>query len=593
MSNACPRLAAFIFILLILTSPVLAQESISVSAEVDRATISTDDLLTLTLTVAGDYQQLGEPQLSLMSGFNIIGSSRSSQFSMVNGAVTARTIFTYRLEPSGPGTYTIDRLTISVNGSSYQTDPITVEVVQGAAPTPTPDAVFQPPDGESPVPTISGDLAGQDLYVEADVDKPRPFLGQQIIYRFRFYQAVNLFSQPRLEWPAFGGFWTEDLTPNKVYEQDIAGRLYRVTEVRQALFPTVAGQTTIQTTTLTIPGDFFSRDVVLKTEPVLVDVQQLPDNAPDGFLGAVGQFKITARAEPIEARVNEPVTLFVRIWGAGNLATLPDPTEEVQRLLPNWRVYDPQTTTNVSQEDDAIRGEKLFERLLVPRTEGGLEIPSFGLVYFDPGDGAYHRVATEPLLINVAPGENVTPALTANRNDKKDITLLGSDIRHIKPAPPSLAMHRRPLLEQPGYWLGWFLPPLAVAGAWIWERRRRRLFSDLAYARAQRARRLARKRFGQARKQTRQDENAAYAIVARALTTFLGDKFNLPSAGLTRDSIRQALVAQNVPDDLIERSLSCLDWADSGRFAPVAAGRSADELVDAAEAIVEELERTL
>jgi hypothetical protein len=593
MSKLCLRLCVSVWVLFVLAAPVSAQGSINVTAEVDRTTISTDDLLTLTLTVAGDYQQLGEPQMSLMTGFNVVGSSRSSQFSMVNGAVTARTVFSYRLQPTGPGTFTIDRLTVPVNGSNFQTEPITIQVVQGEAPTPTPDTVFEPSEAESSASPGASGLAGQDLYVAADVDNPRPFIGQQIIYRFRLYQAVNLLGQPRLEWPVFSGFWAEDLAPNNVFEQDTAGRRYRVTEVRQALFPTVAGQTTIQPTTLTIPGDFFSRDVILETEPVLVNVQQLPHTAPDGFLGAVGQFDMTAVVEPVEARVNEPVTLIVHIQGAGNVANLPDPTEEAQSLFSDWRVYDPQTTTTVGQNGDTIQGEKLFERLLVPRIEGDLNIPAFALVYFDPGAGEYHRIETDPLVVHVAPGESVTPGLAVNGNGKQDITLLGSDIRHIKAAPPTLATHRTPLLEQPAYWLGWGLPPLAVAGAWIWERRRRRLSSDLAYARAQGARRSARKRLAQARKQARQDEDDAHAIVARALTEYLGDKFNLPSAGLTREDIRQTLVAQNAPDALIDRSLNCLDWADSGRFAPVAAGRSADELIDAAQSIIAELEHAI
>jgi len=147
------------------------------------------------------------------------------------------------------------------------------------------------------------------------------------------------------------------------------------------------------------------------------------------------------------------------------------------------------------------------------------------------------------LLVQVAPGENVASGPPPSGDNKQDVTLLASDIRHIKAAPPSLATHRRPLLAQPVYWLGWVAPPLAVVGAWVWERRRRRLSSDVAYARAQRARRLARKRLSQARKWAREDEDvrestrlsssqaqsndAAYTAVARALTDYLGDKFNL------------------------------------------------------------------
>jgi hypothetical protein len=578
------HLLTFTCLLFTLASPALAQQGISFTAEVNREAISTDQQLTLTLTVSGNYQQLGRPQLPLLSGFEVVGSSQSSQFSMINGVTSQKMVYTYRLQPTGADTFTIDPVSIQIDGATYQTDPITVQVSQGAAPTQSP---AQPSQGQAPQeqsPATPGEgLAGQDVYIEADVDNPTPVVGQQIVYRFRFYQGVNLFDQPRLEQPTFSGFWTQDLAPNNVYEQIVAERRYRVTEVRWALFPTAAGQVTIEPSQLTIPGGFFSRDTTLATEPVDVNIRPLPEGAPGDFAGAVGQFEITAWAEPTKTRVNEPVTLFVRVSGVGNLNALPDPTAGAEERLADWRVYDAQTTTNTEQDGDTIRGDKLFERLLVPKTEGDLSLPAFALAYFDPQTSEYRQVETQALVIHVAPGEN----------DKQAVVLLAGDIRHIKAAPPALATRRTPYLERPLYWLGWIAPLLAVVGVWTWERRRQRLSSDVAYARAQRARRLARKRLAQARKQAREDEDAAYTAVARALGDYLGDKFNLPPAGLTRDAIRQALEQHAVPGALIERALAGLDWADSGRFAPMAAGRDVGELVDEAEDIVAELERSI
>ncbi len=580
----------FIFLILLLTLavPALAQDAVTFSAEVDRTTLSTEQLLTLTLTVSGDYQQVGDPQLPLMSDLNVVGSSRSSQFSMVNGVVSARTAFIYRLQPTGSGTFIIDSATISVDGRTYQTDPIEIQVTQGQAPTSTPQ------EGDSgaaptPPPGASSGLSGQDLHAEADVTDPTPFVGQQTVYRFRFYQAVNLFGQPRLEWPNFNGFWSEALTPNNVYEQTAGGRRYRVTEVRQALFPTTAGPVTIPAAQLIIPGDFFNADVTLSTGAVEVDVQPLPEDAPDDFDGAVGQFEIEAWVEPAETRVNEPVTLFLRVAGAGNVAALNDPSASAKETLADWRVYDPQVNTEVGQDGEIIRGEKLFERLLVPTQAGELTLPSFALSYFDPAAGQYRRVETPPLTVQVAPGEDL-PGATPVGEGKQAIDVLGSDIRHIKAAPPTLTMGRASLTAQPLYWLGWILPLLAVAGVWIWERRQRRLSSDVAYARAQRARRLAHKRLAQARQDVGTDPDAAYAAVARALTDYVGDKFNLPAAGLTHDAIQRVLAEQAIPDDLIDRTLNCLTWADSGRFAPGAAGRGAGALVAEAETILTGLE---
>jgi hypothetical protein len=579
-------LACVVGSLLTSAGPALAQDDVTFTASVDRNTISTDDLLTLQLTLAGSFRGVNQPQLPPLDGFAVVGSSQSSQFSIVNGKMSSQVVFTYRLQPTKVGALTIPAIAIQIGGQTYQTEPVAVEVTQGSAPQ------AQQPDTEAPADTTAPtELAGQNLYVEADVDNEAPVVGQQIIYRFRFYQAISLFNQPSLNWPDFTGFLHYDLTPNNQYYQHVEGREYLVTEVRRALFPTVPGETTLAPSTLTIPGDMFNRGVELQTNPVSVDVRPLPEGAPEDFAGSVGQFEIEAWVDPTESRVNEPVTLFVRVTGAGNVDVLPDPTEGAEEALTGWRVYDPQVTTNVGQEGDVIRGEKLFERPLVPRTDGELTIPSFGLSFFDPAEGAYRRVETEPLAVRVAPGEAQAPGPVLV--GKQDVVVLASDIRHIKPAPPALATDRTSLLAQPLYWVGWGLPLLAVVGTWLWDRRRRYLEHDVAYARAQRARRLARQRLSEARKLVETDQDAAYAAVARALTAYLGDKCNLPAAGLTRDTIQRTLTECSVPDEATDRLLACLDWADSGRFAPAAAGRDVSELVQEAEEIITELEERI
>jgi hypothetical protein len=579
-------------ILLGLANPANAQDDVTFTASVDRSTITTDDLLTLQLTLTGAFNNANQPQLPVLEGFAVVGSSQSSQFSIVNGRTSSQVVFTYRLQPIETGSLTIPAIPIKMDGQTYRTEPIGIEVAQGSSPQ------AQQPTREAHADTSApGELSGQNIYVEAEVDNLAPVVGQQIVYHFRLYQAVNLLSQPQLSWPNFTGFLGYELSPSTQYYQQAAGKQYLVTEVRRALFPTAGGQVTIGPATLTVPGDFFNRGVQLQTQEVTVNVHPLPEGPPEDFAGAVGQFEIEAWIEPAEGRVNEPVTLFVRVFGAGNVSTLPDPTQGVEETLLGWRVYDPQVTTDVSQDGDVIQGEKLFERPLVPKTDGDLTIPPLALSYYDPEAGMYHRVETEPLAVRVAPGEAQTPGPVFAGTGKQDVVVLASDIRHIKPAPPALVTNHTSLLEQPFYWLGWGMPLLTVAGTWLWDRRRQHLAHDIAYARAQRARRHARQRLSEARKLVRtgksEDENAAYATVAHAVTSYLGDKLDLPAAGLMRNSTQQALSTSSVPTELIDRVLACLDWADSGRFAPVAAGRKAEDLVQEAEEIIARLEESI
>jgi len=575
-------LVCLVFLSLVPIAPAFAQGEVTFSASVDRSAIRTDEWVTLELTLTGTFKSAGKPEFPPLEGFAIVSSGQASQFSLINGKMSSQVVFTYRLEPTRVGTLTIPSISIEVGKQTYQTQPVTVEVTQGAAPPPGQPTVQAP-----------GELAGQDLYVEASVNHAAPFVGQQIIYSFRLYQAVNLFNQPGLDWPDFTHFLTYDLSPNKQYNQSAAGRRYLVTEVRRALFPTTPGEVTLDPAVLTVPGDFFNRGFQMETAAVTVNVQPLSEGAPTGFSGAVGQFEMEAWVEPPETRVNEPVSLFVRVSGAGNLSMVSDPTAGEADALTGWRVYDAQVETEVSQEGDTIAGQKVFERLLVPAVEGDLTLPAFELAYFDPLTGEYRSLETAPLSVQVAPGEAQPPGPVIVGEGKQDVIVIGSDIRHIKTAPPSLVAEPVSLVTQSLYWAGWGVPLLAVVGTWLWDRRRRALRQDVAYARAQRARKLARKRLAQARRLVSTDKNAACAAVARALAHYLGDKFNLPSAGLTRDTIQQALAARSVPPDLAARLLACLDWADSGRFAPGSGGRDTEALVREAEDTIAELEEAI
>lgn len=69
------------------------------------------------------------------------------------------------------------------------------------------------------------------------------------------------------------------------------------------LFPTQWLETIIRPAWLNNPGGFFERDEALATQPVAVDVQPLPADAPAGFNGAVGQFSLAAVAAAAAAAV--------------------------------------------------------------------------------------------------------------------------------------------------------------------------------------------------------------------------------------------------------------------------------------------------
>ena len=572
------RLLLLLLLILLTAAPVEAQSP--VTAEVDRDHLSLGDLLTLTVTVRGAGLGASAPDLPPLDDFDMVGFSTSTQVSVVNGRMSVEAAYLYRLRPLRSGELTIPSIPVTLKGQTYTTDPITVQVEGGNA----------PPAGETPTPQAApapDTLAGQDFFVEAEVDNANPYLGQQVVYTFRFYQAVNLLTQPRYDGPSFTGFWNRPQPDQTQYTTRAAGRTYRVTELHTLLFPTAAGEQTIEPATLTIPGGFFSPDEILRTKPVVVRVRPLPPGAPPDFGGAVGQFTIAAEADRTRGKVNDPITLRVTLSGTGNIETLPDP---VWPELPGWRAFESKATTNAGVQNGRLSGHRIYERLMVPGEAGDFTLPSISYTYFDPQTETYQTIATDPIPVTIAPADAEPPLPALPGSNKETVQRLASDIRHIKPVPPLLEAAPPPLTGRPLYWLAWGVPLLLLGGNALWLRRQAHRRRHSALYRSLQAAKKARNALARARA----EGTDPYAAAGRILTAYLSDKLDRPTAGLTHTDLHRLLQGANVTTPLIQQVQKVLAESDMGRFSPAAGNPAhAQRLLKETEQLIGELEKEL
>lgn len=584
-----PIILAVLVLPLVGTGAVQAQSPIYV--EVDRTTLSTDETLLLMVTLnSASILNAPRPALPPLQGLSIVGSSSSSQISIVNSDITSLVVYRYQLQPYEIGDLVIDSISVNIDGRTYSTDPIAIHVTQGSGvPSSTPPN-RQP--GRQPAITTT-ELAGQDLFAEAEVDNPTPYVGQQVVYTFRFYQAVNLWDQPQYEGPTFTGFWSEHQSDQEEYQAQAAGRIYRVTEIRTILFPSVVGPATIEPARLTIPGGFFSKGKTLQTKPVELNVQPLPADAPAGFGGAVGQFTLAATVDVPQGKVNEPLTWKVTLSGRGNVSTAPDP---VWPEMDGWRSFESQATINTEVREGQVVGSRVYERLLVPGAEGAFTIPPVEYVYFDPDTGQYQTIRTESRPVSIAAGAPGTPTYQpatddlATEDQKEAVEQLASDVRHLKPVPSRLAGGSQPMTRSALYWAAWAFPVLGAVGYFVWQRRQRYWENNLGLARRSQARKQARKALTQARKQN-QD---AYDAAGQILRVYLADKLDRPVAGLTHQALAELLAGQGVETGLIEQVEVILVSSELGRFAPGADDPGhAESLLQKVDALIGTLERVL
>jgi tetratricopeptide (TPR) repeat protein len=543
--------------LLFVGADASAQQEFQVEASVDRTVATLDDQILLEVVVRG-VQRSAAPAApaTLEEDFDAYYRGSSQSISIVNGEMSASNTFTWLLVPKREGKLVIGPFEAGHRGRRYKTDPITIEVSGRAS-------------------GRSGTEEGRDLFVVTRVDKEEAFVNEQIRYTFYLYSAVRV-SNLNYSPPQFEGFWVEKLQEGeKQYHKIVNGRQYRVIEVSTAIFPTTSGTLGIDPARLRLVEltdrsfSFFDRGVerVLRSRPVEVEVKPLPASGrPADFGGAVGEdLAISAKLDQTEVEEGEPVTMTVRVRGAGNVRTFSKPRVPE---LPQFKVYDADTQTDV-RSLDRVTGSRTWEVVLVPREAGEFNVPPVRLSYFDTRSEKYSTIETDPMrIIAVRTARSQRMLAEARPHMQQEIEVLGEDIAHIR-TDVAVSDQLEPLYAQPVFLALLPLPLLAVGAAFAVRRRRDQLASDVALARSSRARKIAHRSLSQAERFLKAGRSEEfYAEVSRALLQYVGDKLNVSASGLTHDDLREHLSGAGANEDTCERVVQVLEHCDAARFSP-------------------------
>jgi len=135
-------------------------------------------------------------------------------------------------------------------------------------------------------------------------------------------------------------------------------------------------------------GDPFGRTItyMLQSQPIKIIVDPLPEGAPQGFRGAVGDFYLDVELDKNRVKADEPVNFTVTISGTGNVKLLETPDLVLPAGVEN---YPPKVTEEINREGEVISGKKMFEYLLIPRNPGKRRFEPVTYVCFDPARGEY------------------------------------------------------------------------------------------------------------------------------------------------------------------------------------------------------------
>ena len=138
-----------VFFLFFLTASKAFAE-IKIKAEVDKASIATDETIIYKLAVSSSEKNLPEPKFPEFTGFKIVSSLRSSNISFAQGSMRSVTAYSFVLAPATEGRFKISPSRIDFKNKVYESESFEIDVKMGSNPI---DRGFRPekPDAEAPI----------------------------------------------------------------------------------------------------------------------------------------------------------------------------------------------------------------------------------------------------------------------------------------------------------------------------------------------------------------------------------------------------------------------------------------------------------
>jgi hypothetical protein len=582
---------------LLVPNAALSQDEVSVSLQVESRTVYMGESFLVQIVVDGS-DSAEQPDLSRVEDFSVEylgGSNNSSQsITIINGklerVVQRGFIFSYRLTPTRVGTLSIPQITVKTDRKSYRTIPTVIEVTK---------------PGETDDFKLRTRLSRETCYVGEPVTLDVIWYLRRDVQDFRF--TAPLLSSPDFEFAApevridnSKRYYRIPIGGGEVIAEKGRGMLDGVTYATLtftiAMIPKRPGSFVIPEFIVACESatgrvsrrdffddffrdDFFSfrrgemKKYVVPSNTLSLLVKDLPaEGRPPGFAGHVGEYRLSAAAEPTEVNIGDPITLTVTIEGPDFLEHIDLPPLQDQSLLArDFKIPD-------ERADGTIRGaKKVFTQTIRARSEDIEQIPPIELVYFDTKKEKYEIARSDPIPIKVNP----TRVVTASDAEGIEAAPLGTPLEQWREGiaynfegPAVLAPQEYGILSvaTKAGWLALVLiPPVAyfalLAGVLTARSRRR----DPAAKRARGAFRRLEKRLREASRSA-SGEGEFQERALGALRDYLGDKLDRTGATITTMDIESAFDNRGVQRDLTEAMLDVFHALEAGAYAGSAFG---------------------
>jgi BatD DUF11 like domain len=542
----------------------------SLTASLDRDTITLGDQATLSLTFeGGQSRNVPTPRVP---GLQFTQTGTSQNVSIINGAMTSTVTVSFSVTPRQAGEFTIPALTADLNGEQVSTLPIKLTVTTAAAPT-----------------AAAVNSGSEVAFLKFVFPKNKTYVGEPAVGRLELYLRDDVQN--------FGNFQitsspTDGFSAGKTVEMQNQRRRVQVGNRVYTIIPLAVPLTAVRTGALTVgpitasvvvvlpgrdqEGDAFFRQffnqgqqkqVTLATDPIEVQSLPLPaENVPANFNGAIGNYSMAVTAGPTNIAVGDPITVHVQISGRGALdaVKLPD-----QSAWADFKLFPP--TTHFEPADQlGLEGTKTFEEIVTPQSTEVRALPEFSFSYFNPDDGRYHTLTQPAVPLTVkAASATPLPAIAVAKNAATE-NQSPQDILPIKETLGTPSRNQTPLVAQPVFLGVQAVPVIAFLAALIWRKRTDNLANNPRLRRRRAVAQLIANGLEDLKKYAAANQpDEFFATLFRLLQEQLGERLDCPASAITENVVEEQSMLRVAPAALRAALREQFQLCNQARYAPV------------------------
>jgi len=330
--------------------------------------------LSIGLEIIGEnYQQQSPVRLPDLSKFEILGNATESVAAIdpETGNVVRQVLYHLILQPKHAGKTRIGSALVQVNGKTYKSEPFEILVRDGKRKN----------EAWGRSVSMVMEVLDKEVYENQPVNvvlklkaNPHNYLDFRKVNQIKLPQKTKNIYTVNLK--------REDIEIDKNDEtaMQVIASFVVVPEKDGNLFVSPATA-------------LFNEERIL-SNPLKIHVKKLPEGAPRGFKNAVGKFDLEVEIPKEEVEVNQPMDVFVKLKGKGNIigAELPKIVES-----DDYTILKP--TQKIDVKESELSGEKTDHYVIIPKKEGEITIRYENFAYFDIDEKQYQTINSDDIKI--------------------------------------------------------------------------------------------------------------------------------------------------------------------------------------------------